>query len=225
VDDGRARFDESEGLGGLVARLGNDEHYPYEGKCQERAIGVISVHSQGRTRDGGAHRRVNRVWIRGFGGRDGGYDTEKLDIVVHDEGREVVVYTKEQVARERREESTGASSGLVESESPLSRLSESQFRVTASHALPLSPPMADSEARKPVCIIAIGMAGSGKSTFVQRLNTHLHALSPPAPPYVLNLDPAVTNISYEPNIDIRDTVDYHQVMRQCAVAVPLCPLR
>jgi hypothetical protein len=70
------------------------------------------------------------------------------------------------------------------------------------------------EAKKPVCIIAIGMAGSGKSTFVQRLNAHLHALSPPAPPYVLNLDPAVTNISYEPNIDIRDTVDYHQVMRQ-----------
>lgn len=101
-------------------------------------------------------------------------------------------------------------------------LSESQFRVTARHALPLS---AMAETRKPVCIIAIGMAGSGKSTFVQRLNTHLHARSPPAPPYVLNLDPAVTNISYEPNIDIRDTVDYHQVMRQCAVAVPLCSLR
>ena len=45
----------------------------------------------------------------------------------------------------------------------------------------------------------------GKSTFVQRLNAHLHALSPPTPPYVVNLDPAVTNISYEPNIDIRDT--------------------
>lgn len=102
-------------------------------------------------------------------------------------------------------------------------LSESQFRVTARHALPLSA-MAEAT-RKPVCIIAIGMAGSGKSTFVQRLNTHLHARSPPAPPYVLNLDPAVTNISYEPNIDIRDTVDYHQVMRQCAVAVPLCSLR
>jgi len=84
-----------------------------------------------------------------------------------------------------------------------------------------------AEARKPVCIIAIGMAGSGKSTFVQRLNAHLHALSPPAPPYVVNLDPAVTNISYEPNIDIRDTVDYYQVMRQCAIAVAvlLCPPR
>ncbi|KAH9986853.1 XPA-binding protein 1 [Russula vinacea] len=71
-----------------------------------------------------------------------------------------------------------------------------------------------SAAKKPVCVIAIGMAGSGKSTFVQRLNTHLHSSSPPAPPYILNLDPAVTNLSYEPNIDIRDTVDYHQVMKQ-----------
>jgi hypothetical protein len=33
VDDGGARFEESEGLGGLVTRLGDDEHYPYEGMC------------------------------------------------------------------------------------------------------------------------------------------------------------------------------------------------
>jgi hypothetical protein len=76
--------------------------------------------------------------------------------------------------------------------------------------------------KKPVCIIAIGMAGSGKSTFVQRINAHLHSRTPPAPPYVLNLDPAVTSVPYEANIDIRDTVDYHEVMKQCAVAVTLC---
>jgi len=79
-----------------------------------------------------------------------------------------------------------------------------------------------SSKKKPVCIIAIGMAGSGKSTFVQRLNAHLHSQAPPAPPYVLNLDPAVANLPFEANIDIRDTVDYHEVMKQCAVAVPLC---
>ena len=72
--------------------------------------------------------------------------------------------------------------------------------------------------KKPVCIIAIGMAGSGKSTFVQRINAHLHAKAPPTPPYVLNLDPAVANVPFEANIDIRDTVDYHEVMKQCAVA-------
>ncbi|KAH9062565.1 XPA-binding protein 1 [Lactarius deliciosus] len=71
-----------------------------------------------------------------------------------------------------------------------------------------------SATKKPVCIIAIGMAGSGKSTFVQRINAHLHARTPPAPPYVLNLDPAVTNVPFEANIDIRDTVDYHEVMKQ-----------
>ena len=72
--------------------------------------------------------------------------------------------------------------------------------------------------KKPVCIITIGMAGSGKSTFVQRINAHLHAKTPPAPPYILNLDPAVANVPFEANIDIRDTVDYHEVMKQCAVA-------
>lgn len=58
------------------------------------------------------------------------------------------------------------------------------------------------------------MAGAGKSTFVQRINSHLHSLNPPSPPYILNLDPAVTNVPFEPNIDIRDTVDYHEVMKQ-----------
>ncbi|KAH9054874.1 XPA-binding protein 1 [Lactarius vividus] len=72
----------------------------------------------------------------------------------------------------------------------------------------------DQQQKKPVCIIAIGMAGSGKSTFVQRINAHLHAKTPSAPPYVLNLDPAVTNVPFEANIDIRDTVDYHEVMKQ-----------
>jgi len=55
VDDGRARLEESESLGGFVARLWNDEHYPYERICQDRAVGVMSVHSHGRTRGGGVH--------------------------------------------------------------------------------------------------------------------------------------------------------------------------
>jgi GTPase SAR1 family protein len=66
--------------------------------------------------------------------------------------------------------------------------------------------------RKPTVIITIGMAGSGKTTFVQRLNAHLHQAE--SPPYILNLDPAVANLPYDPNIDIRDTVDYEQVMKQ-----------
>ncbi|RDX50647.1 XPA-binding protein 1 [Lentinus brumalis] len=68
--------------------------------------------------------------------------------------------------------------------------------------------------KKPVAIITIGMAGAGKSTFVQQINSYLHSLDPPSPPYVLNLDPAVASTSYEANIDIRDTIDYHKVMKE-----------
>ncbi|KAL4247685.1 GPN-loop GTPase family protein [Abortiporus biennis] len=70
------------------------------------------------------------------------------------------------------------------------------------------------EKKKPIVIITIGMAGAGKSTFVQQINSYLHSQNPPKPPYVLNLDPAVANVPFEPNIDIRDTVNYHEVMKQ-----------
>ncbi|EAU81688.1 XPA-binding protein 1 [Coprinopsis cinerea okayama7 len=71
-----------------------------------------------------------------------------------------------------------------------------------------------SSKKKPITIITIGMAGAGKSTFVQRINSYLHSLDPPKPPYILNLDPAVTHVPYEANIDIRDTVNYQEVMKQ-----------
>ena len=74
--------------------------------------------------------------------------------------------------------------------------------------------------KKPIVIITIGMAGAGKSTFVQRINSYLHSQNPPSPPYVLNLDPAVTHVPFEPNIDIRDTVNYHEVMKQCVSSHP-----
>ncbi|KAG6856133.1 hypothetical protein H0H87_007192 [Tephrocybe sp. NHM501043] len=71
-----------------------------------------------------------------------------------------------------------------------------------------------SDKKRPVAIITIGMAGAGKSTFVQRINSYLHSLDPPSPPYLLNLDPAVTHTPFEANIDIRDTVNYAEVMKQ-----------
>ena len=36
-------------------------------------------------------------------------------------------------------------------------------------------------------------------------------------PYVVNLDPAVYEIPYPANIDIRDTVKYKEVMKQYAL--------
>ena len=32
--------------------------------------------------------------------------------------------------------------------------------------------------------------------------------------YIINLDPAVLNIPYQPNLDIRETVDYKKVMSE-----------
>ncbi|KAJ1982264.1 GPN-loop GTPase 1 [Dimargaris xerosporica] len=66
--------------------------------------------------------------------------------------------------------------------------------------------------KKPVVILCIGMAGSGKTTFLQRLNAHLHTER--QVPYILNLDPAVTRVPFTANIDIRDTIDYKQVMNE-----------
>ncbi|KAI9670640.1 MAG: hypothetical protein M1831_005860 [Alyxoria varia] len=64
----------------------------------------------------------------------------------------------------------------------------------------------------PVCIVCVGMAGSGKTTFMQRINSHLNTQG--TPPYILNLDPAVRHVPFEPNIDIRDSINYREVMSQ-----------
>ncbi|KAG1046446.1 hypothetical protein G6F43_011069 [Rhizopus delemar] len=69
-----------------------------------------------------------------------------------------------------------------------------------------------TEKKQPPVILCIGMAGSGKTTFMQRINAHLHEKK--TPPYVLNLDPAVGSLPFTANIDIRDTVNYKEVMKQ-----------
>jgi GPN-loop GTPase len=124
--------------------------------------------------------------------------------------------------------------------------------------------------RAPICILVVGMAGSGKTTLIQALqqstipdeddgdntsnvkqaglkteegdsdglgpfstsspaaaggddnNNEQHSKpapqptkqSPPPPAYCINLDPACLDVPYSPSIDIRDTVDYKQVMSQ-----------
>ncbi|CAO3598510.1 unnamed protein product [Absidia cylindrospora] len=73
-------------------------------------------------------------------------------------------------------------------------------------------PESSSPKKQPPTILCIGMAGLGKTTFMQRINAHLH--SKKTPPYVLNLDPAVGNLPFTANIDIRDTVNYKEVMKQ-----------
>jgi|GEM_PF-39067 len=70
----------------------------------------------------------------------------------------------------------------------------------------------DEVAKKPIAVIVIGMAGSGKTTLMQRMNAHVHEKKWPS--YVMNLDPAVRETGFDCNIDIRDTVDYKKVMHQ-----------
>ncbi|KAF2638112.1 hypothetical protein P280DRAFT_91334 [Massarina eburnea CBS 473.64] len=83
-----------------------------------------------------------------------------------------------------------------------------------------------SAPNSPVAIVCVGMAGSGKTTFMQRLVSHLYthpdptapgpfvSKTPPPQPYILNLDPAVHHVPFTPNIDIRDSVNYKEVMKQ-----------
>jgi GPN-loop GTPase len=138
---------------------------------------------------------------------------------------------------------------------------------------PAALPAGAAACRTPV-ILAVGMAGSGKTTLVNALACYLddHALpalgraeaaatagagdagsagaaptvgaggesavrevsaatsaasaaaaggragdadgGPPDGAYVVNLDPAVAQLPYEPNVDIRDTVKYKDVMRE-----------
>jgi GTPase SAR1 family protein len=58
--------------------------------------------------------------------------------------------------------------------------------------------VARSNVRGPVCLIVLGMAGSGKTTFVQRLISHLHGQQ--KRPYAINLDPACLEVPYPANI-------------------------
>ena len=63
------------------------------------------------------------------------------------------------------------------------------------------------------------MAGSGKTSLVQRIHAHLHQHKLPG--YIINLDPAVGELPYGANIDIRDTVRWGLVrVAQCDDDLP-----
>ncbi|ETN41494.1 uncharacterized protein HMPREF1541_03430 [Cyphellophora europaea CBS 101466] len=76
----------------------------------------------------------------------------------------------------------------------------------------MATPAPAASAQPPVAIVTIGMAGSGKTTFMQRITNHLHTTG--RKPYTLNLDPAVNRVPFAPNIDIRDSINYREVMKQ-----------
>jgi GTPase SAR1 family protein len=59
------------------------------------------------------------------------------------------------------------------------------------------------------------MAGSGKTTLIQRINSHMHQQQLNG--YIINLDPAVSHLPYGANIDIRDTVSVLQDDSGCVM--------
>lgn len=107
------------------------------------------------------------------------------------------------------------SAANMSSKTPASSSSGSKITQNANpgindinlEALSLSEGIRDS----PVCIIVLGMAGSGKTTFTRSLIEHAQAQFNP---YVVNLDPACREVPYAAHIDIRDTVNYKEVMKQ-----------
>ncbi|CAG9571113.1 putative XPA-interacting protein [Leishmania major strain Friedlin] len=66
-------------------------------------------------------------------------------------------------------------------------------------------------ATTPVVILVVGMAGTGKTTLVHRMQHYAHTNGIRS--YFINLDPAVTHTPYNVNIDIRDSVRYGEVMK------------
>ncbi|KAG0722022.1 GPN-loop GTPase 1 [Chionoecetes opilio] len=103
----------------------------------------------------------------------------------------------------------------------LSSPSHSTAQGAASHAAPsqdqgATGPLPKQQAgggrgKEPVCLLIVGMAGSGKTSLLRRLDGHLNVRRPH---YTINLDPAVDNVPYVSYIDIRDTVNYKEVMKQ-----------
>ena len=76
-----------------------------------------------------------------------------------------------------------------------------------------SPSSIDT-ASKPLVVLVVGMAGTGKTTLVTQIQNHFKSTGKSKQTYFMNLDPAVSEVPYKCNIDIRDTVNYREVMKQ-----------
>eukprot|EP00922_Rhytidocystis_sp_ex-Travisia-forbesii_P006129 GHVS01008874.1.p1 GENE.GHVS01008874.1~~GHVS01008874.1.p1 ORF type:complete len:311 (+),score=60.14 GHVS01008874.1:39-971(+) len=64
----------------------------------------------------------------------------------------------------------------------------------------------------PIAVVIIGMAGSGKTTFVKSFHDFLKSQGNSV--YAVNLDPAVQTVPFPANIDIRDSLNYKEVMKE-----------
>lgn len=69
-----------------------------------------------------------------------------------------------------------------------------------------------TDERKIPCIIILGMAGAGKTSFVSRLVSTLYNKGKP---YVVNLDPACKEVPYPANIGKNKFDKLHRLTVQC----------
>lgn len=65
--------------------------------------------------------------------------------------------------------------------------------------------------KKAKIFLITGFAGCGKTTFVSKARELLYEHGKRV--YIVNLDPAVTNMYYPVNLDIRDTVDFSTICK------------
>lgn len=74
--------------------------------------------------------------------------------------------------------------------------------------------MQSTEANNPVCLLVIGMAGSGKTTFLQQLYSQTVTKDKiKKAPYFINLDPGVLYLPYIAQVDIRKEINYKELMK------------
>jgi len=101
-------------------------------------------------------------------------------------------------------------------------LNESDFVSNKNYHDEVDLPVLRDSGKSPVTVIVVGMAGSGKTTLMQALYDNSTNVSTSeetgeksvsSENYFVNLDPATQNVPYGASIDIRDTIDYKEVMK------------
>ncbi|KAL6122630.1 ATP-GTP-binding protein [Nucleospora cyclopteri] len=70
---------------------------------------------------------------------------------------------------------------------------------------------------KKISFVIVGMAGSGKTSFCQRLFSWVFSKETQKEIEAINLDPAVQNTKMPCTIDIRDTIDFRETMEKYAL--------
>lgn len=91
-------------------------------------------------------------------------------------------------------------------------VTDSIFHLRCPKHFKMRAAAAPGENQKPISVLVVGLAGSGKSTLTHALN--MYTYNEKIPTYYVNLDPATADVNFSANIDIRKSVNYSDVMEQ-----------